>query len=245
MPMHANRWGNTTSTWRSQGASDKARSLGASLPRLTTPRSISTTATAYQTTIRYDLRQSKHIFTKINISEPKPTDNIWIGTSHVFLPTFFAKNATSGQAIMISSMTNGFVGKTIKTHKWRKWMNNTNKQNRTTTDPHIIRLSIDTTITNVRIAIQIVIRTRTNDPEMIALDQTRVIAPTPNRAVRTAQVVITTETVHTYKMTKRSTKIYTMQYTQNHTRYHKKLTQKNATKLIHYPEKQKPRKSKR
>jgi hypothetical protein len=85
-------------------------------------------------------------------------------------------------------------------------MNNTNKQNRATTDPRISRPSIATTITNVRIAIPIVIRIRTNDLEMIALDQTRVIAPTPNRAVRAAQVVITTETVHTSMMTKRSTK---------------------------------------
>jgi hypothetical protein len=59
---------------------------------------------------------------------------------------------------------------------------------------------------NIRITITIVIRTTTNDPEMIALDQTRVIAPTPNRAVRAAQVAITTETVHTSTMTKRSTK---------------------------------------
>jgi hypothetical protein len=149
---------------RSQGASDKARSWGASSPRLTTPKLISTIATTDQTTISYDPRQSKHIFTKINIHEPKPTDNIWIGTSHVFLPTFGAKNATAGQAIMISSMTNGFAGKTIKPHKWRKWMNNTNKQNRTTTDPHISHPPIATTIKNVRIAIPIVIRTRTNNP---------------------------------------------------------------------------------
>jgi hypothetical protein len=95
MPMHANQWGNTTSTWRFQGASDKAKSWGASSPRLTTPRSISTTATSDQTTISYDPRQSKHIFTKININEPKPTDNIWIGTSHVFLPTFWCPKCNS------------------------------------------------------------------------------------------------------------------------------------------------------
>jgi hypothetical protein len=95
MPMHSNQWGNTTNTWRSQGASDKARSWGASSPILTTPKSISTTATADQTTISYDPRQSKHIFTKINIHEPKPTDNIWIGKSHVFLPTFWCQKCNS------------------------------------------------------------------------------------------------------------------------------------------------------
>jgi hypothetical protein len=119
---------------------------------------------------------------------------------------FGAKNATAGQAIMVSSMTNGFAGKKIKPHKWRNWMNNANKQNRTTTDPRISRPSIATTTTNVRIAIPIVIRIRTKDPEMIALDQTRVIAPTPNGAVHAAQVAITTETVHTSTMTKRNTK---------------------------------------
>jgi hypothetical protein len=122
---------------------------------------------------------------------------------------FGAKNATAGQAIMISSMTNEFAGKTIKTHKWREWMNNTNKKNRTTTGLHSSRPTIATIATSAQIAITIVIHTRTNEPEMIALDQTRVIAPTPNRAVRAvraAQVAITTETVHTSTMTKRSTK---------------------------------------
>jgi hypothetical protein len=95
MPMHANQWGNTTNTWRSQGLSDKTRSWADSSPRLTTPRSISTTATADQTTISYNPRQSKHIFTKININEPKPTDNICIGTSHVFLPTFWCQKCNS------------------------------------------------------------------------------------------------------------------------------------------------------
>jgi hypothetical protein len=95
MPMYASQWGNTTNTWRSQGTSDKTKSWGAPSPRVTTPRSISTTATADQTTISYDPRQSEHIFTKINIHEPKPTDNIWIGTSHVFLPTFWCKKCNS------------------------------------------------------------------------------------------------------------------------------------------------------
>jgi hypothetical protein len=97
MPMHASQWGNTTNTWRPQGTSDKTKLWGAPSTRVTTPRSISTTATADQTTISYDPHQSKHIFTKINIHEPKPkpTDNIWIGTSHVFLPTFWCKKCNS------------------------------------------------------------------------------------------------------------------------------------------------------
>jgi hypothetical protein len=91
MPMHDNQWGNATNTWRSQGLSNKTKTWATSSPRLTTPRSISTAATADHTTISYDPHQSKHIFTKININEPKPTDNIWSGTSHVFLPTFWCQ----------------------------------------------------------------------------------------------------------------------------------------------------------
>jgi hypothetical protein len=68
MPMHDNQWGNGTNAWRSQGPSYKTKSWAASSPRLTTPRSISTFATSDQTTISYNPRQSKHIFTKINIT---------------------------------------------------------------------------------------------------------------------------------------------------------------------------------
>jgi hypothetical protein len=32
---------------------------------------------------------STHVFTKVNIDVPKPTDTIWIGVSHVFLPTLW------------------------------------------------------------------------------------------------------------------------------------------------------------
>jgi hypothetical protein len=86
-------------------------------------------------------------------------------------------------------------------------MNKTGKQNITTTDPHIGRPYIATTTTNVLTATPIMIHIRTNDPEMIAPDQTRMIAPTPNRAVHAAQVAITTETVHTTTTTSRNTKL--------------------------------------
>jgi hypothetical protein len=119
---------------------------------------------------------------------------------------FGAKHATAGRAIMINSMTNGFAGKTTKTHKWRKWMTNTNKQNKTITALHSNHHKIGTIETSARIAITVVTPTKRNKQEMIALDQTRVIAPAPNRAVRAAQVVITTETVHTSTMRKRSTR---------------------------------------
>jgi hypothetical protein len=61
-------------------------------------------------------------------------------------------------------------------------------------------------VTSDRIAITIAITTKTNKQEMIAVDQTREIAPTPKRAVRAAQVVTTTETVHTSTMRNISTR---------------------------------------
>jgi hypothetical protein len=126
-------------------------------------------------------------------------------------------------------------------------MNNTNKIDRTTTDPQTNRPSIAMKITNVRIAIPIATRIRTNDPEMIALDQTRVIAPTPNRAVRAVQVAITTEMVRTSTTTKRSTKPTRCTLRRNAEPHMISLevNTENATKLIHYPEKQKHIKSKR
>jgi hypothetical protein len=69
---------------------------------------------------------------------------------------------------------------------------------------HNSRPTVGMKVTSDRIAIKIVITTKTNEKEMIAVDQTRKIAPTPKRAVRTAQVVTTTETVNTSTMRKRS-----------------------------------------
>jgi hypothetical protein len=43
----------------------------------------------YRPTISYDPYLSTHVFTKVNIDALKPTDKIWIGISHVFLPTFW------------------------------------------------------------------------------------------------------------------------------------------------------------
>jgi hypothetical protein len=117
-----------------------------------------------------------------------------------------AKNATAGQAIMINSMTNEFAGKTIKTQRWRKWTNNVNKHNKTITALHNSRPTIGTIVASAGIAITIAITTKTNEQEMVAVDKTREIAPTPKCAVRAAQVVTTTETIHTSTMRKRSTR---------------------------------------
>jgi hypothetical protein len=84
---------------------------------------------------------------------------------------------------------------------------------------HNSRPTVEMIVTSNQIAITIAITTKTNKQEMIAVDQTRETAPTPKRAVRAAQVVTTTETVHTSTMRKRSTrKQTTMNSTQNHTR---------------------------
>jgi hypothetical protein len=45
--------------------------------------------------VSYDPYLSTHIFTKVNIDAPKPTDNIWIGVSQVFLPTFWCAKCNS------------------------------------------------------------------------------------------------------------------------------------------------------
>jgi hypothetical protein len=63
--------------------------------KLTTPRSISTAATMDRSTISYYPYLSTHVFTKVNIDAPKPTDTIWIGVSHIFLPTFWCVKCNS------------------------------------------------------------------------------------------------------------------------------------------------------
>jgi hypothetical protein len=63
---------------------------------------------------------------------------------------------------------------------------------------------------------------------MTAVDQTREIDPTPKRAVHAAQVVITTETVHTSTMRKEvlENKPNTMSLMQNHKRNQREATEK-------------------
>jgi hypothetical protein len=58
MPMYDNQWGTETNIWKSHEISDKTKSWTGSSPRLTTPRSISTAATAERPTISYDPHQS-------------------------------------------------------------------------------------------------------------------------------------------------------------------------------------------
>jgi hypothetical protein len=150
MPMHDKQWGTKTNTWRSHGPSDKTKSWTGSSPRLTTPRLISTSATAERPTISYDPRQSKHIFTKINIDEPKPTDNIWIGTSHVFLPTFWCQKCNSWSSHHDQLHDERIRWQTNKNAQMAKMdeQRKQTQQNKTITALHNSRPTIGTIITS-------------------------------------------------------------------------------------------------
>jgi hypothetical protein len=95
MPMHEKPWGTELNSWRSQGTAAKLKAWAESSAKITTPRSISTAAIMDRSTVSYDPYLSTHFFTKVNIDAPKPTDNIWIGVSHVFLPTFWCAKCNS------------------------------------------------------------------------------------------------------------------------------------------------------
>jgi hypothetical protein len=95
MPMHDKPWGTELNSWRSQGTAEKSKTWAESSEKLTTPRSISAAETMDQYAVSYDPYLSTHVFTKVNIDAPKPTDNIWIGVSHVFLPTFWCAKCNS------------------------------------------------------------------------------------------------------------------------------------------------------
>jgi hypothetical protein len=95
MLMHDKKWGTDLNSWKSHGTAAKSKRWAESSTKLTTPRSISTPATMDRSTISYDPYLSTHVFTKVNIDAPKPTDNIWIGVSHVFLPTFWCSKCNS------------------------------------------------------------------------------------------------------------------------------------------------------
>jgi hypothetical protein len=85
---HINLWNTTKNT-------AKVKPWPYSSTKQTTPRSISTAVTADRSNISYDSYLSTHVFTEVNIDEPKPTYNIWFGTSHVFLPTFWCSKCDS------------------------------------------------------------------------------------------------------------------------------------------------------
>jgi hypothetical protein len=95
MPIHDRQWGTHGNSWKSQATTEKPKTWADSSTKLTTPRSISTAATSYRSNISYDPYLSTHIFTKVNVDAPRPTYNMWIGTSHIFLPTFWCSKCDS------------------------------------------------------------------------------------------------------------------------------------------------------
>jgi hypothetical protein len=111
MPMHDKPWGTKLNLWRSQGRATTSKTWAEASAKLTTPRSISTVATLDRSTISYDPYLSTHVFTKVNIDAPKPTDNVWIGVSTYSYTPSGARNAIAGQATMTKYMTNAFDGK--------------------------------------------------------------------------------------------------------------------------------------
>jgi hypothetical protein len=95
MPIHDKPWGTKLNSWRSQGTAAKSKTWAESSAKLTTPRSISTAAIMDRSAVSYDPYLSTHIFTKVDIDAPKPTDNIYIGVSQVFLPPFWCAKCNS------------------------------------------------------------------------------------------------------------------------------------------------------
>jgi hypothetical protein len=84
MPMHqtvGSGWiqnKNSATKWGSAGTSPRSKTI---------PNSITASS---DTTVSYDITEMNHIFTTGNYKdESKPTDSVWIGISHVHLPTFW------------------------------------------------------------------------------------------------------------------------------------------------------------
>jgi hypothetical protein len=95
MPMHDRQWDTDINSWSTTKNTAKVKTWPYSSTKQKPPRSISTATTADQSNISYDPYRSTHIFTKVNIDAPKPTYNIWIGTSHILLPTFWCSKCDS------------------------------------------------------------------------------------------------------------------------------------------------------
>jgi hypothetical protein len=207
MPMHEKQWVTYANSWKSQAATSKSKTLADSSTKLTTPRSISTAATSYRSNISYDPYLSTHVFTKVNIDAPKPTDNIWIGTSYVFLPIFWCSKCDRWSSHHDKLHDERIRWQTIKMHKWQNKMDIENKHSRVTM---VLRNSktepmVETITTNYRVQHTVAATTEKNTQEMIAANHPQDIAPAPRRTARAAQT-ITTETVHHSMKIKRNTR---------------------------------------
>jgi hypothetical protein len=80
MPMHEKMG-------RKQGHDRNQKCASASTRN--TPMSVSTTTTDERSIISYDITQRKHRFKEAKRDAEKLTGFVWIGISHIFLPTFW------------------------------------------------------------------------------------------------------------------------------------------------------------
>jgi hypothetical protein len=209
MPMHEKPWGTELNLWKSHGTAEKSKTWAESSTKLTTPRSIYTAATMDRSIISYDPYLYTHVFTKININAPKPTDNIWIGVSHVCLPTFWCGKCSSwsshhdkihDERIRWQNMKDAQKAKQVEYRKQTQQIHYGPPQQQ---DDHMVEMTIKNDLTQHTVVITI----KTKVHEMIADDHPREIAPTPTRAVRAAQAV-TTEMVQHSMMKKRNIRSY-------------------------------------
>jgi hypothetical protein len=86
--MHKKQWGESDKPWGGSKAMTNTKQW-ASTSAKTTPRSIFTATTAGRSIVSYDITQTKHRFTNPIHEALAPTDNVWIGIPHLFLPTFW------------------------------------------------------------------------------------------------------------------------------------------------------------
>jgi hypothetical protein len=165
-------------------------------------------ATMDRSAVSYDPYLSTYIFTKVNIDAHKPPDKIWIGVSHVFLPTFWCAKCNSwsshhgkihDERIRLQNMKDAQVAKQVEQRKQNQQnhylppqqqdrqygLNDNNKRSNTAygRDSYQDKHSRDD-----------------------CGQSPRDIAPTPTRAVRAAQA-ITNEAAHHSTMTKRNIRI--------------------------------------
>jgi hypothetical protein len=156
-----------------------------------------------------------HLYQYININEPKPTDNIWIGLSHVILPTLCCQKCNSW-----SSHHDQLHDERIR------WQNNKNaqmvkmdEQHKRTKHKHYgfpRQSSYNRKDSNKR------------PNSNYNCDTYQDKRPRNDR-----------DRPYFYD-DKKKYQTYMMNFTQNHTRYHQTLTQVNATKLINNSENRNP-----
>jgi hypothetical protein len=84
--MHEKQSGKNDKPWSGRKVMTNIKQW-ASASAKTTPRSISTATEAERSTVSYNITRTKYRFTKPNHEALALADNVWIGISHVFLPT--------------------------------------------------------------------------------------------------------------------------------------------------------------